>query len=239
MVTTGRRARAPGSAALRRKMVDSLVRAGAIRSAAVRRAFLAEPRERFVPAVVEQPTEAGAATRRAIGLEETYRPEAALVTLTDRRGTPISSSSAPWIMAPMLEALDLRPGLRVLEVGAGTGYNAALLRRLVGDDGRVVSVDVDAAIARAARRALAAAGRRVRVVVGDGRGGWPSAAPFDRIIVTASTDTVYRAWRDQLADGGILVLPYRFGAGFGPQAVVALRRDGARLRSTRIIPGGF
>ena len=76
-----------------------------------------------------------------------YRPEAALVTARDSTGVPVSSSSAPAIMAPMLEALELGPGLRVLEIGAGTGYNAALIKRLVGENGRVVSVEVDPGIA--------------------------------------------------------------------------------------------
>ena len=76
----------------------------------------------------------------------------------DSRGMPLSSSSQPSLMAEMLELLALRPGDRVLEIGTGTGYNAALLRHLVGPKGHVTSVDVDAALVRAARRSLRDAG---------------------------------------------------------------------------------
>jgi protein-L-isoaspartate(D-aspartate) O-methyltransferase len=209
-------------------MVAGLVRTGAIESDAVRRAFLAVPRECFVPEIAARD-----------GLATVYAPDTALVTATDARGVPISSSSAPAIMAPMLEALDLAQGLRVLEVGAGTGYNAALLRTLVGEAGRVVSIDIEPAFARRARRALREAGHHCSIVVGDGELGWPPGAPFDRIIATASADHVPQAWRDQLADGGLVELPLRLSAGSPLQAVVTLRRDGDRLVSTSIIPGSF
>jgi protein-L-isoaspartate(D-aspartate) O-methyltransferase len=220
-------------------MVNALVASGAIYSAGVRRAFLAEPREHYVVGATRASDDAGRLEAVSGDLDQMYDPEAALVTATDARGLPMSSSSAPAIMAPMLEALELRPGHRVLEVGAGTGYNAALICRLVAPGGQVTSVDVDRGIAGAARRALGAAGHPARVVMGDGRGGWPARAPFDRIIATASTDTIYRAWRDQLADGGILVCPFRFGWAQTPQAVLVLRRRGDMLHSTRVIPGAF
>ena len=209
-------------------MVTELQQTKAIVSEPVRRAFLGVPREAFVPEVAA-----------AEGLESVYRADAALITATDRRGAPISSSSAPSIMAPMLEALTLTPALRVLEVGAGTGYNAALLAVLVGPAGQVTSIDVDPAIAKRARAALRSWGAPVRVITGDGRNGLPAAAPFDRIIVTASGAEVARAWRDQLVDGGHLVMPLRFGDTFIPQAVVAFRREGDKLRSTAVIPGFF
>lgn len=209
-------------------MVAELERAGAIRSELVRQAFLAVPREQFLPDVVARD-----------GLKAIYRTEAAIPTVTDSRGILISSSSATAIMAPMLEALDLQPGARVLEVGAGTGYNAALLKHIVGDRGRVTSVELDAAIARRSRRALAEGGHKVRVVVGDGRAGWPSGAPFDRIMVTASSDQVSQSWRDQLKEGGLVELPLHVAATLGLHSVVTFRRVGALLCSTDVIPGAF
>lgn len=217
-----------GGGSLRAAMVARLVAEGAIRTEPVRAAFETVARERFVPEI---------AARQ--GLEAIYRTDEALVTATDDRGVPISSSSAPAIMAPMLEELQLGPGLRVLEVGAGTGYNAAVLKRLVGDTGTVTSMDVDARFACQARRALAQGGHSCRVVVGDGHQGWPSGAPFDRIIATASCDHVPRAWRDQVVDGGLVELPLRLTETLTPQLVTCFRRVGDQLRSTAIIGGAF
>jgi len=129
-------------------------------------AFAEVPRERFIPDLLERE-----------GLEAVYRDEA-VVTKRDARGMPLSSSSQPAIMAKMLELLDLRPGQRVLEIGAGTGYNAALLSHIVGSAGQVTSVDVDPELARAARRALRDAGVRATVVSGDGRDGHHGRAPY-------------------------------------------------------------
>lgn len=206
----------------RRQLVHEL----AIADARVRDAFLRVPRELFVPEFHAER-----------GLAAVYRDEV-VVTRTDEHGIAISSSSQPRIMAAMLERLELEPGQRVLEVGAGTGYNAALLKTVVGPRGRVVSVDVDAEIVRAARRALRRGGYPVQVVCGDGRDGFPAAAPFDRIVVTASSAEVPRAWLEQLREGGLLELPLRLSS-TGVQAVATFRRRGRRLASTAVVPGGF
>jgi protein-L-isoaspartate(D-aspartate) O-methyltransferase len=215
----------------RRGLVRHLRAAGAIRTDAVRDAFLAVPREAFVP-------EAAVAD----GLEAVYG-DVAVVTKRDAAGTPVSSSSQPRIMAVMLELLGCRPGDRVLEVGAGTGYNAALLARLVGPRGQVVTVDVDAATAEEARAHLASAGAAgggsVEVVVADGRAGVADRSPFDRIVVTASVPRIPAAWVDQLAPHGTLVVPVWLGERVDRQVVAAFRRQGRGLRSEAVVPGGF
>ena len=198
---------------LRTALVAHLRRAGHVRSEPVAAAFGAVPRELFLAGPAE-----------LHGLAAVYEDEA-VVTRRAADGTPESSSSQPGIMAEMLEMLALRPGARVLEVGAGTGYNAALLARLVGEGGAVTSVELDADLAAGARAALRAAGSPAQVVVGDGHDGWPAAAPVDAVVVTASTDAVPRAWHDQLAPGGLLVLPLQLAAGaLVLQAVVAVRK---------------
>jgi protein-L-isoaspartate(D-aspartate) O-methyltransferase len=210
-------------------MVRHLEQTGGLRSASVRKAFLDVPREAFVSEV---------ATSR--GLDAVYNSTDALITKTDSQGMAISSSSAASIMAPMLEQLDVQAGHRVLEIGAGTGYNAALLDTIVGPSGRVCSVDIDGDTARRARAALRARGHRVTVHHGDGRKGWPKRGLFDRIIVTASADDVPRAWFAQLREGGLLQLPLRLVTGtFGPQIVVTLRKEERRLVTASLVPGGF
>src|SRR5436190_17433440 len=153
----------------RQRLVSQLRTSAAIRSTAVRDAFLQVPREIFIPSVADEQ-----------GIAAVYRDEA-YPTKIDELGHAISSSSQPGIMASMLEELRVSPGHRVLEVGAGTGYNAALLSFLVGRTGRVTSVELDPGVARQARRAVRAAGERATVVVADGRSGWEPNAPYDRI----------------------------------------------------------
>ena len=219
----------PSSLTLRRALVAELEKAGCIRTPAVRRAFLTVPRERFVPEIAARD-----------GLERVYGNNA-LITHNDRRGTPTSSSSQPSIMAEMLERLDLKPGLRVLEIGTGTGYNAALLATIVGPRrGAVTSIEVQADVANTATAALDAAGYPVSVVVGDAMQAGLVEGPFDRIVLTASAERVETWWRDCLVDGGLLELPLWLpGPAEGEQAVVTLRREGERLRSVAIVPGAF
>jgi len=214
-------------AAFRRRLVGELEQRGVIRSEAVRAAFLAVPRELFVPE---------AASRS--GVEAVYRDEA-IPTKFAANGAPISSSSQPAIMAEMLEWLFVEPGMRVLEIGAGTGYNAALLSHLVGERGRVETIDIDADIAAQARRALRSGGYRARVVVADGREGLAHGTPFDRIIVTASSDGVPYAWFDQLVDGGLVEVPLRLREAAGAHVIASLQKSGRVLRSVSIVCGGF
>jgi protein-L-isoaspartate(D-aspartate) O-methyltransferase len=213
---------------LRRGLVRDLRAKGLIRSDDVEAAFLAVPRERFVAGIM-----------RERGLEAAYRDEA-LVTRRDARGMPLSSSSQPALMAEMLELLAARAGDRVLEIGAGTGYNAALLAQIVGSKGRVTSVEIDRQLATRARAALRDARVRVSVVVGDGRDGHVRAAPYDRIIVTACADEIPRTWFEQLSCGGRLVLPLRLDPdGAAIQLIPVLEHQGDRLRSVGLTWGGF
>ncbi|MGH3586218.1 MAG: methyltransferase domain-containing protein, partial [Pseudonocardia sp.] len=100
-------------------------------------------------------------------------------------GILTSSSSAPSLMAVMLQALDVRDGDRVLEVGTGTGYNAALLSHRLGAS-QVTTMEIDPVIAEIAKTALDAAGYPVTTIIGDGAAGWPAHAPYDRVIATVA-----------------------------------------------------
>ena len=125
-------------------------------------------------------------------------------------------------MALMLEALEIDDGQTVLEIGTGTGYNAALLSHRLGS-GRVTTVEVDPAVAEAARLALLAGGYTPTLVVGDGVAGHPDGAPYDRIVATCSAATIPPPWVAQLRPGGMLLTNLHRDLGGG--ALALLRRD--------------
>jgi len=165
-----------------------------IRTPRVQAAMREVPRHVFLPRVP---------------LRRAYANDVA-ATKRDADGIPISAASQPSIVGAMLEQLATAPGDRVLEIGAGTGYNAALLAYLAGGDGTVVTMDVDDDIVDGARAALSAAGfPDVTVVRGDGALGHPPGAPYDRIIATVGARDVPLAWQEQLAPGGRIVVPLR------------------------------
>ncbi|MER7668604.1 methyltransferase domain-containing protein [Kitasatospora sp. NPDC096128] len=120
---------------------------------------------------------------------------------------PSSSASAPSIVVRMLRDLDVRPGMNVLEVGTGTGWNAALLAHRLGA-GQVASVEIDAEVARQAWASLNAAGLNVSVICGDGARGWPRRQPYDRIVSTCSVRRVPWSWIEQTKPGGIILTPW-------------------------------
>jgi protein-L-isoaspartate(D-aspartate) O-methyltransferase len=187
----------------------------------VEAAFRAVPRHLFLP---------------GLPLEEAYRDEA-IPTKRLADGQVVSSSSQPAIMAIMLEQLALEPGQCVLEIGAGTGYNAALIAHIVGETGHVVSIDIDEDIVESAESHLAAAGiGEVEVACGDGFLGYPDAAPYDRIILTAASWDVAPAWREQLKPGGRIVLPLDIKHS---QKSVALEAREGYLESVSLTPCGF
>ena len=127
-----------------------------------------------------------------------------------RDGELVSSSSQPSLMARMLTELRVTAGDRVLEIGAGTGYNAALLAHRLGDD-LVTTVDLEPEITESARTHLAAAGYRPTVVTGDGTRGVPEHAPYDRIIATCALTSIPRAWPAQCNPGARILAPLATG----------------------------
>ena len=166
-------------------------------------AFARVPRAHFVRTILDSDGRPVPATT-----EKVYSDEALVTRLRD--GLPSSSSSQPSLMAQMLEALRLRPGHRVLEVGAGTGYNAALIATITGAP--VVSVDVQPDVVREAVEGLDRAGvTNVTVLEADGYLGAPGLGPFDRIIATVGVGGVPPPWLEQLAPGGMIVAPIEHG----------------------------
>ncbi|WP_329526388.1 methyltransferase domain-containing protein [Streptomyces sp. NBC_01462] len=122
----------------------------------------------------------------------------------------LSSSSQPSLMAMMLTALEIRDGDAVLEIGAGTGYNAALLAHRLGD-GLVTTVDLDPEITESARQHLDTVGRHPTVVTGDGTRGVPERAPFDRIMATCTLTSIPRPWLAQCRPGAVILTPLATG----------------------------
>ena len=136
----------------------------------------------------------------------------ALITRVDEEGRPTSSTSQPALVAAMLELLEARPGTRVLEIGAGTGYNAALLAELVEDPRLVTTVDIQSDVVEQTRRLLADSGYGdVRVLCRDGVDGVPEHAPFDRVVATVGCPDISWRWVEQLAPGGMMLIPLQHG----------------------------
>lgn len=179
------------------------------------------PRHTFVPSV---------------GIQEAYG-EAAVITKRSEDGVAVSCASVPSVVAMMLEQLHVRPGDRVLEIGAGTGYNAALLAELAGPTGKVITIDIDGEVTAQARKALATAGYgHVKVLTGDGNHGEPNDAPYDRLIATVSPWDIPPAWWQQLAPEGRMVLPLRWRG--QARSIAFVRRDD-RLVSDAVELCGF
>jgi methyltransferase of ATP-grasp peptide maturase system len=220
----------------RGRMVRALVREGLLTDERWRAAFADVPRHRFLPRFFRPVAPNGWApvdhTERD-WLAQIYSNRV-LVTQLDgdparweealrggeTHGVPTSSSSMPGIMAVMLDALEVADGQRVLEIGTGTGYNAALLCHRLGAD-HVSTVDIDAAIVAEARAYLTACGYHPTCVAADGAEGYPPNAPYDRVLGTCSVSTVPLAWLDQTRPGGLVVTTLNRPLGAGLVQLVA------------------
>lgn len=214
------------AARLRLTMARTVIDGGWAPSEPVQAALRAVPRHRFAP-------EAELAAAYDGG-------DRAVVTRYDETDAAISSVSAAWLQADMIEHLCLKPGSFVFEAGSG-GYNAELIAHVVGPDGRVVTVDIDPWVVRRTRRFLTEAGSgRVTALEGDAALGAPAPlvprGGFDGSVITYNCWDVAPAWREQLAEGGRLVLPLEMG---GYTRAVTFERRGQVLHARRFTHCGF
>jgi protein-L-isoaspartate(D-aspartate) O-methyltransferase len=197
--------------AMRERMVETQIRARDVQNAAVLSAMGRVPRHLFVP--------------------DDLRPFA-----YDDRPLPIGRGqtiSQPYIVAYMTDALQLEPAHTVLEIGTGSGYQAAILATIVK---QVYSVEIVPDLAETARRALAAAGyTNVEVRSGNGYLGWRDHAPFDRIIVTAAPPEIPESLVEQLAEGGVMVVP----VGTANQEIVVVTKTPGGIVQKRTIEVRF
>ncbi len=207
--------------ALRVELVDTLVARDTVRSSPVEAAMRVVPRHLFLAG---EP------------LTVAYADEA-VITRRGDDATPLSSVSQPSVVATMLEQARLQPGERVLEIGTGKGYNAALLARLTDPAGEVVTVEIDPGLVTDARQALTAAGYpNVHVVCGDGEYGAGDHAPYSLVMVTVGAADIPPAWVDQLTPDGRIILPLRVR---GLHRLIAFERADGHLVSRDIQVFGF
>ncbi|MEU3020908.1 rRNA adenine N-6-methyltransferase family protein [Nocardiopsis sp. NPDC007018] len=195
---------------------------------AIRAAFSTRPRHEYIPDVI-WPSAVGAALDRTEDPDgwasAVYSDDYVTTQANDGSdgpmNTPTSSSSAPQLMADMIQAAGIEPGMRVLEIGTGTGWNAAILASLVGPAGSVTSVEIDSNVAAHARDRLA--GTNVKVVTGTDPG---ASEVFDALIATCAVQRVPLAWVERVDRDARLVVPWAPYPEDGPTPVVALRRTG-------------
>ncbi len=152
-------------------------------------------------------------------------------------GMPTSSSSAPSLVAEMIELLDLQPGMKVLEIGAGTGYNAALMAEIVGGQRLITTVDNQHDVVEQTRRLLGKAGYgRIRVLERDGFDGAAEDGPFDRIVATVGCSDLSPHWAEQLMDDGTMLIPLQHADG---HPLAALQNKNDELRGRFVAWTGF
>jgi len=190
--------------ALRQSMVENQLASRGIRDPATLAAFRRVPRERFAPA-----------ERAACAYDDHPLPIGLGQTI-----------SQPYMVALMTQELRLRAGMRVLEIGTGSGYQTAILAEM---GGRVYTIERLEPLLTRARHALESLGHEnIQFRLGDGSLGWPEQAPFDRIIVTAGAPRVPPALQEQLADQGVLVIPVGHSLS---QELRVITRNGDRFES--------
>ncbi|MFC6878526.1 methyltransferase domain-containing protein [Actinomadura yumaensis] len=221
-------------------LIERLAAAGWLTQASIKEALRDVPRHVFAPPVAWT-GEGGRVRKRSAPeawLDLVYGDDA-LITQLDDGATDLaagaghftSSLSASSTVVSLLELLDAEPGHRVLDVGTGTGWTAALLSRLVGSE-NVVSVEVDPAISERAAANLKQTDVSPRLVVGDGARGWTREAPYDRVHATCAVARVPYAWVEQTRPGGVIVTPYAPGFGSSHELRLVVMPDGTAV-------GGF
>jgi protein-L-isoaspartate(D-aspartate) O-methyltransferase len=226
------------------RLARTLTTQGAITDPAWHRAALAVPREEFVPATVWGRQDDGwysPLCREDPNVHRWMGQDVSLVTQVDdgrptgpdgRGRTPSSSLSQPSLVLAMLEALDATQGMRVLEIGTGSGYNTALLCERLGDEA-VTSIEVDPAVAAQAGDSLERLGYKPTLLVGDGT--TPEPADYDLLLSTVAVRHLPAAWLAALRSGGVIVSPWGPGAGFASASLVRLEVGADGVAHGRLI----
>lgn len=227
--------------------IEMLKKSEAIRSPQVERAFRKVPRHRLLERIYVSTKDFSARSgyRQIQNDPLDPKPEhlrliyshRALLTRIGSNGLPTSSTSMAGLIADMLELMNLEPGLKVLEIGAGTGYNAALIAEIVGDQSKVVSVDIQKDVVEQSKRLLRATGYgEIKVIAKDGFFGVAEEAPFDRVVATVGLYDVSPHWIEQLAENGQMLLPIYQG---GACPLFRITKDGRRLKGRAMSASGF
>ena len=198
----------------REKLVSHLRKEDYLHREDIEKAFLKIPRENFIWSIWKKengkwksyPVNKNTLTEKLA--EEIYKDWS--IPILVENDEIISSSSQPAVMSIMIEEADIREGDRVLEIGTGSGYNAAILNEIVGKTGKVVTIEINDTVYNLAKAAFKNAGLSNDIVLlkRNAVEGAPEYAPFDSIIVTTSTPEIPHVWFDELKEGGRLVMPY-------------------------------
>lgn len=195
----------------RRKLVRHLVSDGYIRTPAVEKAVSTVPREEFVPPEIRD--EAYIDSPLPIGMGQTI--------------------SAPHMVSIMEEELELKPGLRVLEIGGGSGYHAAVTAEIVKPNGIVFTIERIPELVKMAKTNIERAGysKLIKVILGDGSKGLAEEAPFDRIFVAAGAPDVPEPLIEQLAEGGVMLVPV--GGVYAQDLIKVRKKNGKIIRESK------
>jgi protein-L-isoaspartate(D-aspartate) O-methyltransferase len=210
-------------------LVEELKGQGFIKTSKVEDAFATILRDQFIEHYYEDRESTGhwqlvspAKIQSESWLKNIYANKPLVVKLA-QFGIPIIGSTAPWLMALMLESLEIQPSMHVLEIGTGTGYNAALIAHIVGRPDLVSTIEIDKKFAENARTRIAGClGEGMTIVVDDGFLGYLPNAPYDRIIATCSHTYIPPSWLDQLSPNGVLIMNIRGDMAGG---IVRLTKD--------------
>ncbi|MCC7538182.1 MAG: hypothetical protein IT379_18290 [Deltaproteobacteria bacterium] len=218
--------------------VESLKAAGWIRTGAVEEAFRRVPRHRliehFYSGTYGLPLETAIDPANLEHLRMVYSDRSVIMHMPDK-----SVSSMPSLMALILESLELEPGLRVLEIGAGSGYNAAILSELVTARGAVTTTEITTDLVDGTRRRLAAAGySRVQVEARDGFLGCPERAPYDRIVMSTACGVLSPHLVSQLATHGLMLVPLLHG-GVETSPMVRVTHEDGRIEGRVVVYSQF
>ena len=226
----------PRDEELRARLAEELTANGDLRSDAWRTAFRRVPRHMFVPSFFRpegpwgrlEHIDGGDLDEHDAWLNSVYSDDT-LYTQVNDAGSVLSSSTSPGLMALMLEALDIADGMQILEIGTGTGYNAALLCERLGS-ARVTSIDIDRELIATARERLASADYFPHLDACDGLEGYQANAPYDRILSTVAVPAIPVPWIRQVRRGGRILANLYRELGAGALALLTARGDFAEGR---------